>query len=1839
MKKAISILLSAVFIITLISSTPVSSLRISGLANQSDQGFIYLVKVNPSFVRVNQGEFGSYTVQVLRGSDAGQFVVDLSLVSDSSLLKSGATFNPPTLNFEQGQTAKNSTLSINSYGLDPGTLTFRVSAATQGPVAPDQASSNPVALIVKTGQTRESLNPAPSTESASQPSSTAPSQSEGAQKTAPTSESVLPKPNNPPVAKAGPDQIVKEGDKVTLDGSASTDPDKDALSFSWQQINPSRPSIKLDTSDTPNKVSFASPNVDRDTVLRFKLLVKDSNGGQAVDFINVLVKNVALAESPPTGAPQTPPEEQQGGQQNEEPASQVIAPKSDSSSNPTSTEGAAGTENHSPTAETVQIVSVEQDKPLSISLKGNDPDKDDTISYIILTNPSRGTIAGFDKASGLFTYMPSSNFKGQDRLSFKVVDNHGAESNDGLIVLRASPVGSQSTTSPSSSPTAPSSESESSSSTANGNATGNTTPVADVNVNGNATDAGSNANKNNNATDNTNSASSNANKNNTAAAVLTSPQGTNASALAKGGNQTAAAQNKTISSFAASASAVGEQYYFHLKWGGPGTLNGNFSNPHDIAIDSQGNVFVLDSGNNRVQKFDKTGHFISTSFPTTFSNPQGIAVDKATNEVYVVDTGNNLVKRFTNAGVLVKSWGGPSGSGPFNTPVDAAIDSAHNVYVSDANNHRIVKTDNNGNFLAKFGTSGNQLGQIKGPHAIAIGKEGANEFVWVVDADATSKKVVKYTTAGAWTGITITQPGFSSPHGIAIDSADNLFVTDRAANKVLKFNDQGGFLTSFGNPLPDPTTNFNAPDGIATSSDSILQIYVVDTGNNRVEVFSLVPPPSITITLDPTSPKWGHVVTASGTITSALADDKISITWGDLTPVTIINPAPASGQFTATHVYDASAISKNPNKVIGRLLTSQGAERARTPVDAPGLSVTVQKHVTQLTVALSHDSPVCASCALTLSGNLTDTDSTPVNAGVSGKTIAFSGSGVPPPVSSVQTEGVTFSGDSNNNVTLNSGFLRVHVGSHISLPATSYGVVYKFKAASSGSSVGVTVTKSDNTVKTLSASVGSVQQLEYSPNSVKDIAITSVGGSSSSSQYADLESIMTRNIAAGQSGGNAEQYQIDFGEDVGVPTGSYSTLVIDPGSYFTSGLTQGDANGLKITAAFAEDPAYLGATTSELSYDIDSSQAGVGEGSYTGNTAADLVWTILSVGKGGSGDVCTQNGVNDVDADGDGICDKWESATGGNGNTDVSPAHRYIVCPTITGFVAIDPDCANTAGSAPTIKYDLCFVDKYSDVWGGSANQRICPTVGHKDLYVEIDSMSNHVASDTAIRNVIKAFGNAPFTGTNDAFSRSGGITLHVVKDETNLVEKAPFFVWRDPSGVPVDTDDSFLEVKNKDFGTVAERCTLPTIATCTPIMPGMNNAGWISTGKVLKHYGYHYGLWINYYGPASQTTCPSAGLSSGLAETLGNDFVVSLGCGFKPWGTVENDEQQAGTFMHELGHNLNLAHGGPNSIISGVRTATDYNMNCKPDYYSVMNYARQIPNSVLTTGASGLWESGFNYGATGVQTALDYSRTTAPASGLTPGSITESAIDEAAGTAAANGRTYKVIYSRINDGAVTVGDSKANFDFSGDAVATSSNIGAGDINNLAPTVLGCGASAGQTLKSYNDWNDVKLVFLDATSGTSQDGITGAPPSTTSNTRELTPTFLNEVKDKAADSIEFIPPPNTDGSSVSNAGSSVPMKFRLRDADGNFVRDAVVTLVAKKATAPFTQFVGPIPSFVYNIPTEKYQYTWPSPSGGTAKGVWQIFYIQNYGTTHQILLQGPEAKAAGAPYTYTLTLK
>src|SRR5438876_663229 len=90
------------------------------------------------------------------------------------------------------------------------------------------------------------------------------------------------------------------------------------------------------------------------------------------------------------------------------------------------------------------------------------------------------------------------------------------------------------------------------------------------------------------------------------------------------------------------------------KWGSQGTGNGQFKNPSYVAVDSSGNVYVADSGNNRIQKFNSDGTFI-TKWGSTgtadgqFRGPDGFAIDSSGN-VYVADYGNNRIQVFAPKG-------------------------------------------------------------------------------------------------------------------------------------------------------------------------------------------------------------------------------------------------------------------------------------------------------------------------------------------------------------------------------------------------------------------------------------------------------------------------------------------------------------------------------------------------------------------------------------------------------------------------------------------------------------------------------------------------------------------------------------------------------------------------------------------------------------------------------------------------------------------------------------------------------------------------------------------------------------------------------------------------------------------------------------------------------------------------------------------------------------------------------------------------------------------------------------------------------------------------------------
>jgi sugar lactone lactonase YvrE len=203
---------------------------------------------------------------------------------------------------------------------------------------------------------------------------------------------------------------------------------------------------------------------------------------------------------------------------------------------------------------------------------------------------------------------------------------------------------------------------------------------------------------------------------------------------------------------------------FLLSFGSSGSSNGQFRSLAGIAVDGSGNVYVVDSALDRVQKFDPNGQvklvfgsFASNKFDPTgvisggkFDGPRGVAVDNSGN-IYVADTGNDRVQKFDPNGRFLLLFGGPgSAAGQFDTPDSVATDSTGNVYVLDSGNDRIEKFDSNGKFISAFGSAGYQGGSGKflAPSNIAVDSSGK---VYVADTGNYRVQVISFSQVASTT--------------------------------------------------------------------------------------------------------------------------------------------------------------------------------------------------------------------------------------------------------------------------------------------------------------------------------------------------------------------------------------------------------------------------------------------------------------------------------------------------------------------------------------------------------------------------------------------------------------------------------------------------------------------------------------------------------------------------------------------------------------------------------------------------------------------------------------------------------------------------------------------------------------------------------------------------------------------------------------------------------------------------------------------------------------------------------------------------------------------------------
>lgn len=277
-------------------------------------------------------------------------------------------------------------------------------------------------------------------------------------------------------------------------------------------------------------------------------------------------------------------------------------------------------------------------------------------------------------------------------------------------------------------------------------------------------------------------------------------------------------------------------------FGALGSGDGQLKAPGDIALAANGDLFVVDKGNNRIERFNQEGKYLS-KFGTAgsgngqFKRPCSIAID-ASGSIYVADTENNRIQKFTEAGAFVKAIGiAGTGNGQFAEPEGIAIDAKGNVLVADTYNQRIQKFNSALEFITKFGSSGTGNGQFNRVNSIDVGPEGT---IWA--ADWGLSRITKFTASGVYAlkfGSEGTGSGqFKSPDAIEVDSRGNVFVGDEGNNRVQQFNQAGKYLAQFGSKGSGAGQfSFTWPMGIAVDNKGGL--WVADVANNRIQKWGI----------------------------------------------------------------------------------------------------------------------------------------------------------------------------------------------------------------------------------------------------------------------------------------------------------------------------------------------------------------------------------------------------------------------------------------------------------------------------------------------------------------------------------------------------------------------------------------------------------------------------------------------------------------------------------------------------------------------------------------------------------------------------------------------------------------------------------------------------------------------------------------------------------------------------------------------------------------------------------------------------------------------------------------
>lgn len=297
---------------------------------------------------------------------------------------------------------------------------------------------------------------------------------------------------------------------------------------------------------------------------------------------------------------------------------------------------------------------------------------------------------------------------------------------------------------------------------------------------------------------------------------------------------------------------------------GTGTA-ANFNLPYDLAIDgSTGDVYVADFGNHKIRKITSSGvvttfagstsgYLDGTGTAAKFNQPWGIVVSSWNGDIFVSDSGNNRIRKITAAGVVTTLAGsGTAGSldgtgtlASFSYPSGLALDYFNNLYVADQVNHRIRKITSTGLVTT---LAGNTNGFADGvgtaasfsyPSGLAINPISASNLDLYV-ADGSNHKIRKIVLLAA----TVTIPTISNIYASPITNSAKIYYTLNANNanttSLIKYGLSSGALVNqalgFNASGNSDVSNFTNLTGLSTNTTYYYQIEATNSAGTTASI-------------------------------------------------------------------------------------------------------------------------------------------------------------------------------------------------------------------------------------------------------------------------------------------------------------------------------------------------------------------------------------------------------------------------------------------------------------------------------------------------------------------------------------------------------------------------------------------------------------------------------------------------------------------------------------------------------------------------------------------------------------------------------------------------------------------------------------------------------------------------------------------------------------------------------------------------------------------------------------------------------------------------------------------